>query len=76
MNEMKLRKIVNKDKTYLGKNGREYTAVNYYLVVYVNNREKLIPIRPCFSRGYNLLDLFAEVVYNAKIEVADDENED
>lgn len=60
MNEIKLVKVVNKGKTYLDKNGKERTDVNYYVVF----NGVYIAIKPCFSKGYSQLDMFAEKVIN------------
>lgn len=60
--DMKVVKIVNKDKKYEAKNGKFYTSCNYYLVVNGN----YICIRPSFAKDYGKLDLFAEKVVNGK----------
>lgn len=58
---MKIVKIVNKGDKYVAKNGKEYTRVNYYLVL---DNGKYVSIRPSFSKGYTELDSICEVVIN------------
>ena len=61
---LELLKIVNKDKKYKAKNGKEYTAVNYYLRFNGN----LMCIRPAFHKDYSKLDMIAETIVNGKSE--------
>lgn len=60
---MKVVKVVNLDKKYQARNGKEYTQVNYYLVLDNGN---YVGIRPSFSKGYTALDSIAEMVKNGK----------
>ena len=55
---MKLVKVV-KSSTYVGKNGKEYRNINYYISL---DNGKWIPIKPSFPRGYSELDVVAEVI--------------
>lgn len=58
---MKVVKIVNKNKKYTAKNGKEYAETNYYLVL---DNKKYVAIRPSFSKGYTELDTICEIVVN------------
>lgn len=58
---MKLVKLVNKDKKYTDKQGKQHVSVNYYLVL---DNNKWVAIRPSFKQGYSFLDAIAEVVKN------------
>lgn len=58
---IKVVKIVDKTKKYKAKNGKEYTSVNYYVVV----NDKYIAIRPSFKDGYTQLDVIAEEIVRA-----------
>ncbi|MCQ2969809.1 MAG: hypothetical protein MJ191_06850 [Clostridium sp.] len=58
---MKVKKIINLDKTYKAKNGKDYPVVNYYLVL---DNNKYVPIRPAFGDDYATLDAVAEVTKN------------
>ena len=60
-NFMEVKKIVNKDKKYTAKNGKEYCSTNYYLVL---DNGKYIPIRCAFGKDYALLDCVAKVIVN------------
>lgn len=64
---VKILKIVNKDKKYLSKNGKEYSTCNYYVVLNISGKDVLVPIRPAFRRGYDLLDMVAEIRVNAVV---------
>lgn len=55
---LKVVKVINLDKVYTDKDGKQHTSVNYYLV----NGECWIPIRPSFAKGYGQLDVLADVV--------------
>lgn len=57
-------KVVNSGVKYKSKKGKEYTQVNYYIVVNGN----YIAIRPAFALGYKQLDLLARVVKNGSKE--------
>lgn len=61
---LELLKIVNKDKKYKAKNGKEYTQVNYYLRFNGN----LITIKPCFANDFAKLDMIASTIVNGKSE--------
>lgn len=63
---IKVVKVVNKDKVYKDKNGKEHTATNYYNVITINGNSTWVAIRPSFSKGYNALDMVAEIVLNGK----------
>ena len=58
---MKLVKLINKDKKYIDKNGKQHISVNYYLVL---DNNKWVAIRPSFKQGYAFLDAVSEVVKN------------
>ncbi len=59
---MKLIHIIS-DRTYKGKNGKEYHYRNYALVL---PNGKQIVIKPAFSKDYALLDVLAEIVDKRK----------
>lgn len=61
---MKIVKIINKDKKFTAKNGKEYNSVNYYIQL---DNMKLVAIRPSFKNGYFYLDSIAEVINNEVI---------
>lgn len=61
MESVTILKIVNKDKVYTSKNGKDYCNVNYYVKLSNNT---LVAIRPCFSKGYIQLDSVADCVIN------------
>ena len=58
---MKIVKIINKDKKFKSKNGKEYNSVNYYIQL---DNMKLVAIRPSFKTGYFYLDSIADVINN------------
>lgn len=60
MGTLNLVKIVDKDKTYTDKNGKQHCSVNYYVVV----DQTYIAVRPCFSKGYTQLDMVCETRIN------------
>lgn len=62
MENLKVVKIVNKDKFYTDGKGKERTSVNYYLVC----NDNYIAFRPSFSKGYYQLDTIAERIVNGK----------
>lgn len=62
--DLKVEKVVNLDRKYKDKEGKEHTSVNYYLMI--NNSR--VAIRPCFSKGYVQLDLVCETIINGKSE--------
>ena len=58
---MKIVKIINKDKKFKAKNGKEYNSVNYYVQL---DNMKLVAIRPSIKSGYFYLDSIADVIKN------------
>lgn len=58
---MKVVKIVDTDKKYIDKSGKERNSVNYYLVL---DNGKWVAFRPSFGRDYLVLDGVAENVKN------------
>lgn len=58
--ELEIVKIINLDKKYEDKKGKQHACVNYYLVI----GNTYVAIRPAFSKGYTQLDLVARVVKN------------
>lgn len=56
--ELRIVKKVHKNEKYVAKNGKEYTNVNYYLVI----GNSWLAFKPSFSKGYILLDSVAEVL--------------
>ena len=62
---MKLLKIIDLNKKYVAKNGKEYTRVNYYIVL---DNGSYIAVKPVFSEGYTKLDTICEVVRNGSNE--------
>lgn len=59
---MELVKIINTDRKYKAKNGKEYVSCNYYLVINGN----YVAIRPCFKKSYYALDVVATLIKNGK----------
>lgn len=60
--QIEIVKVVNVGDTYTAKNGKQYTNINYYLVV----NGTWVAIRPSFSGGYKTLDVIARKVTNTK----------
>lgn len=61
---MKIVKIINQNKKFKAKNGKEYNSVNYYIQL---DNLKLVAIRPSFTTGYYYLDSIAEVITNEEL---------
>lgn len=60
---MKLLKVINKNKTYVGKDGKERFDVCYYLCFDLNGAPKYLAVDPHFKdskRDWFLLDAVAE----------------
>ena len=66
---MKIIKVVNLNKKFKAKNGKEYSSINYYVQL---DNKKMIAIRPSFAKGYYALDVVAETIINK----GEKENED
>lgn len=58
---MKVVKVVDTEKKYQDKSGKERSSVNYYIVA---DNGKWIAIRPSFGNGYVMLDVICESVKN------------
>jgi len=63
---IKVVKVVNKDKVYTDKKGKEHASSNYYNVITINGNSTWVAIRPSFEKGYPALDMVAEIVINGK----------
>lgn len=68
---IRLEKIVNHNRTYLGKDGKEHPSTNFYLVLpTTDGNEKRVCIRAAFGKDRPsdnvLLDLYSKLVVIAK----------
>lgn len=54
---VKLKRVVNTQKTYVGSDKKEHYESRFYLVL---ENGKYVSIRPCFNNDYSVLTLIAD----------------